>query len=270
MPCKGAAIVPAVRLRAAAGGFLPARPVPRRGTSAAVLLAFVVLFVLLAAPLLVEAGALSGLDQFSLDHLMPALRPQTSRGGSVFTGLYRPFGPGTTWWVVILDLWTFPCSVLVSGLVVGTLLVVSRRRGGTLLALMLAGGWCAGNALELLGKGVIRRPALYLTRGGVRYHASAFDSSFPSGHMIRGAIVLAALALLVPRARGGLRVWYALVAPFLVLSSAHTPSDVVGGLLVGIVLVGGARLLAASPAGPALARPTRAPGRAFPAPRERA
>jgi len=246
-PCssKGAAIVRAVRLRAPAAGFAPARPASQRGASPAVLVVLLLLFALLAA--LVEAGALSRLDQFSLDHLMPALSPPPRGSGSVLTGLYRPFGPGTAWWVVILDLWTFPCSVLVSALVLATLLVVSRRRGGTLLALTLAGAWCAGNAVELLGKGVIRRPALYLTRGGVRIHIPAFDGSFPSGHMIRGAIVLAALALLVPRARSVLRFWYALVAPFLVLSSAHTPSDVLGGLLVGLVLVGGARLLAASP-----------------------
>ena len=71
------------------------------------LLALVVLTVLVAA------GSFTRVDQFSVDHLMPWLRPGSSGpGGSA--GYYRPFTLHTTTWSKLFDLWTYPCSVLIS------------------------------------------------------------------------------------------------------------------------------------------------------------
>jgi membrane-associated phospholipid phosphatase len=205
-----------------------------------------VAFALLAV--LVEAGALTRGDQFALDHLMPALHPESTSGGSVTQGLYRPFRAGTSPLWEAVDLWTYPCSVIISGLVMATALVVSWRRSRLAPALAIAAAWVVGNAVELAGKGVIRRPALYGSAHGVRIHVTSFDNSFPSGHMIRGTLLVAAIGLLWPRARWVLLPWAVLVAPALVVSSAHTPSDVLGGLLMGLALIGGAAALAASPA----------------------
>lgn len=195
---------------------------------------------------LVQAGALTRVDQFGVDHLMPGLNPaETSPNGS--QGLYRPFGPQTNWWSKLLDLWTYPCSVLVSGLVLAALCAVEWRRGRIAAALVLAGAWVVGNGVEVVGKAVITRPALYGAANGVRLHVASFDDSFPSGHMIRGTIVAAAIVLAWRRLAPWVAGWWVLIGPSLVLQSAHTPSDVVGGGLLGLILLLVGRALIESP-----------------------
>ena len=195
---------------------------------------------------LVEAGVCTRVDQFSLDHLMPTLQAGHVPSETMIEGLYLPFSAATGAWWKAVDLWTYPCSVAISGLVVSVACVVSWRRSRLEAGLALAAAWVVGNGVELAGKAVIRRPALYGTAHGLRIHITGFDDSFPSGHMIRGILVAAAIGLVWPRARFWLRAWFALVGPFLVLSSAHTPSDVVGGLLMGLALLGAGEALAAS------------------------
>jgi membrane-associated phospholipid phosphatase len=195
---------------------------------------------------LVQAGAFTRLDQFSLDHLMPWLAP-SQRSGSTLSGLVLPFGPRTNAWCRFLDLWTYPCSVLLSGLAVATAVAVCLRRRRALAGLALAGAWLAGNAVEVVGKHLVRRPPLYGHVHGLRVEVVPFLNSFPSGHMIRGLVVVAAVGLVAPAARPALLGWVALVGPFLVVSSAHTVSDVLGGALVGCVLIVAARALASSP-----------------------
>jgi membrane-associated phospholipid phosphatase len=200
----------------------------------------VALFALLAA--LDVAGAFTSVDQFAVTHLMPPLTPG-SQGPVSVGGLYTPVGAGAPWWTVILDLWTYPCSVLVSGLVLAVVTFLAFRRGRLTAALAVDAAWVLGNAVELLGKETLRRPALYaLSPQGVRFHAVAFDGSFPSGHMIRGIVVVAALLLVAPRWRTPLLAWIAFVGAALVLAADHTPSDVVAGIVVGLALVGAARL----------------------------
>ena len=186
---------------------------------------------------LVELGALTGIDQFALQHLMPAFQGLAKQAGP-YSGLYRPFGVHTSWWIKLIQLWTYPCSVLLSSIIVAAGVYLASRRGGRRIAVALAAAWVIGNVVEVVGKGVIRRPALWAHLHGLRIHVSAFDSSFPSGHMIRGTIVLAMLTLLWPGATRRALAWFALVGPCLVVSAAHTPSDVLGGLIVGVLVVG--------------------------------
>lgn len=201
---------------------------------------------LAALTALVQAGALTRVDQFGVDHLMPALDPaETASNG--LQGLDRPFGPHTNWWSKLLDLWTYPCSVLVSGLVVAAVCAFEWRRGRIATVVVLAAAWVVGNGVEVVGKDVITRPDLYGAAGGVRLHVASFDNSFPSGHMIRGAIVAAAIVLVWRRLTPWVVLWWALIGPSLVLQSAHTPSDVVGGGLVGLILLLAGRGLIASP-----------------------
>ena len=65
-------------------------------------------------------------------------------------------------------------------------------------------------------------------------HVDAFDDSFPSGHMMRGVIVAFAIGLMFTRSWKWAALWAVLVGPALVLQSAHTVTDVVGGALVGL------------------------------------
>ncbi|HLK44887.1 MAG TPA: phosphatase PAP2 family protein, partial [Acidimicrobiales bacterium] len=102
-----------------------------------------------------------------------------------------------------------------------------RVDGVTMCAL-----WLAGNILEGFGKLTITRPALYKAH----VHAAAFDNSLPSGHTIR-SLVAAAAIYLAWRARWAW-LWALVVLVALVVTGAHTPTDIVAGVLVGVVLAG--------------------------------
>jgi membrane-associated phospholipid phosphatase len=189
-----------------------------------------------ALSVLVATGSLNGVDQFSVDHLMPWLRPQ-SQGHGGTAGFYRPFALDATTWTKLLDLWTYPCSLLISALVVIWAAFALWPRYGPVVALAPAVAWVIGNGIEVVGKGTLTRPPLYGTAFGEKVHIQAFDDSFPSGHTIRGVIVAFAVALLFTRWWKWVLVWCALVGPALVLQSSHTITDVVGGLLVGLILL---------------------------------
>jgi membrane-associated phospholipid phosphatase len=194
------------------------------------------LAALVVVTIAVVLGAFTRLDQYSLDHLMPWLSPGTT-GAEGHHGLWRPFKLDESPGHKLLDLLTYPCSVVVSGLVVAIAAVVLRRRLGTVAALAPAGAWIVGNAIELLLKGTIVRPAVYGSSDGERIHVVTFDDSFTSGHMMRGLIVAWALTLVWRRASPWVWIWTVLVGPALVVTSNHTPSDVLGGALVGLLVI---------------------------------
>lgn len=183
---------------------------------------------------LVQAGVLSTIDQFSADHLMPWLTPGNSSGANPH-GFYRPFPLHSPNAIKLLDLWTYPCSVAMSGLIVIATGAILWRRYGRAAGLAPAAAWLLANAVEVAGKGVLTKPAVYGTSYGERVQVVPFVDSFPSGHMTRGVVVAWALALVWRRGAPWLAVWAALVGPALVFSSAHTISDVVGGALVGLL-----------------------------------
>jgi membrane-associated phospholipid phosphatase len=202
---------------------------------------------------LVQGGVLRSVDQFSADHLMPWLVPGNASGVTA-RGFYRPFPLHSPVAIKLLDAWTYPCSVLASALVVigvGTLL---WRRHGPEAGLAPAAAWVLANTIEVIGKGLLTKPAVFGTADGQRVHVVPFDDSFPSGHMTRGVVVAWALALVWRRAAPWLVGWAALVGPALVLCSAHTISDVAGGALVGLIAVVAAHPLAVAPVA------ARAPG----------
>jgi membrane-associated phospholipid phosphatase len=180
---------------------------------------------------LVVAGTLNGLDGYALAHWMPGFRPSSSSGLDL-RGLWRPFTLSDNWWTKLLGLWTYPASVLVSGLVFAAAFVALRRRGAERAALVWAGAWIAGNALEVVGKELLDRPRLH-------WHGAAIESfqgSFPSGHTIRSILVAALLLWFFGRRAWAAVLWAALVLPSLVVIEAHTPSDVLGGMCVGLAL----------------------------------
>ena len=85
--------------------------------------------------------------------------------------------------------------------------------------------------------------------------------------MIRGLVVGFAVALVWPRATRAVALWLLFVPVALVLAAAHTITDVLGGLLAGLILLLGARLLlgAARARGLSPAARERPRGRASPA-----
>lgn len=189
---------------------------------------------------LVASGAATGLDQWACDHAMPF----AGRPGPPPTFLeslvpllhasWRPLG------VAVAQIVTLPGQVVVSFLLV--VLVARRLRAPSWVA-----AWLVASGVELICRHVLTRPALY--RGGV--HATSFDSSWPSGHALRCALVAAVLAAAWPRLRGLFAAWLVAAVVLLVLAGFHTPTDVVGGLLLALL----AGTAAAARAGWALREP---------------
>lgn len=169
----------------------------------------------------VAAGAFTGLDQWSVDHLMPGASFNAQEAG-----LAEALVPlwGTHWdnaWSVAANVVTLPASFLVA-------VALCAWRSRTLAVLVVA-----FTAVEALCKEVLTRPALH---DGAQ-HIVGFDTSFPSGHTLRTVI----LAALVVQPLGA--AWAVASIVLLQLAGWHTPSDIAGGVLLGLLAVLVARVL---------------------------
>jgi membrane-associated phospholipid phosphatase len=176
-----------------------------------------VLFAALAA--IVAAGVFSDVDQWAIDHAMPGARFHT--GTESFVHALIPFY-STRWsapWSVAVNVVTLPASFLVALAIV---FACSR-----LLAVALV----AGVAVELLCKETLDKPALY----DGSFHIVPFDSSFPSGHTLRTVLVAIAVAQVRPRLRVPAALWAAASITLLLLAGWHTPSDLLGGVVLGLL-----------------------------------
>ncbi|HVM58017.1 MAG TPA: phosphatase PAP2 family protein [Gaiellaceae bacterium] len=188
-------------------------------------------FAALAA--LVAAGSLTGLDQWSVDHLMPGAsfsRTKQTTIESIVPLLGAHWHP---WLHGVAEIWTLPASVLPSLAVAGAGWLVLWRRGRRRAALAWAAAWVAGTAIEVLSKETITRPAL--SAGGV--HVVGFDHAFPSGHTARSVLVAATIAVAWPASRIWVAAWAAVAIVLTELAGFHTPSDVAGGLVLAALLV---------------------------------
>ena len=190
-------------------------------------------FTLLA--ILVAIGALSGLDQWSVDHLMRGLTPG-SGNQSLLGSLFPIFHPGKEHGHVAIAALTYGvvwiASVVPSVVLVGAALLYLRSQGRGHLAFRLGVLFVAVNVIEVVGKGLITRPALYAHQAGTKTHIGAFDSSFPSGHMARSVLLAACLVICLPRVWAVAVAWVVAVAVLVVVGGWHTPSDVAGGFLL--------------------------------------
>jgi membrane-associated phospholipid phosphatase len=185
--------------------------------------AFVVLAVLVAT------GAVRGIDRYAAEHWMPWNEPPRHALVQVRT----VFVPETRWTLggTLAALLTYPASPFVSALVVLVCALLLRRRAETAAAVGLCAVWVVANLLELAGKLVVARDPI----------ADAFRHSYPSGHTVRACVAAAAVAAVWRRVHVVVAVWAIAVVPVaLVLLGDHTPTDVVGGLLLAALLLGAA------------------------------
>jgi membrane-associated phospholipid phosphatase len=178
-------------------------------------------------------------DQGAARHVMPGLepdahprsinsRPLPFEGTSLHgAGLVR----------LVADAWTLPASTYVSPFVfaLGTLLL--WRRGRSRIALVLAGAWVAGNAIEWGVKHLVERPAIVAFDHGEPVHIAGLDQSYPSGHSLRSVLLVALVGALWPRATWWTAAWAAGALVVLELGAFHVPSDIVGGALLGCLLI---------------------------------
>jgi len=216
-----------------------ARPVPlwlrvdRLRAAVAILAA-----ALVALAVAVVAGALGPLDRYAVAHWMHGLDPGRAKHTvPPANGIFMPYHPDTPWWQQLLDVATYPASVLVSVLVFAAACGLLWRRGRRPEAVVWAVAFVATNGLEVLLKAALVKPDLYADDGGERFHVAAIDHSFPSGHATRALLLAGVVAYVWRRFALPAAVWAALVPALLVASSAHVPSDVLGAVLLGSAAV---------------------------------
>jgi membrane-associated phospholipid phosphatase len=199
-----------------------------------------------ALAVLVATGALSGVDQWAVDHLMRVVGSgeSPSLAEAAVPLLHAGWHSSVS---VAANIVTVPAQAFVS-----LAIVLALRRPKWLAA------WLAGNAIEVLCKHVIVRPPLYGPHG----HLFGFDSSFPSGHALRAVIVALALGAAWPRVRPLLAAWVVASLVLLVAGGHHVPSDIAGGVVLAGFVVGALALFPRGGAARALgARGLRAPTR---------
>jgi membrane-associated phospholipid phosphatase len=206
---------------------------------ASVGVAAAVAFALLAA--LVAHGTATPLDRYAIDHWMPWL--ERSSGQGTLRSLIVPATRGSLAGTVA-GLWTYPASPLVSAalLVPAALRLVQRGRQREALGWYAA--WLVASALAQAGKTAVHRPHLYhiVINHHERIDITGLQHSFPSGHTARACILAAAVASAWPHLRGLATGWALVVPVALVALGDHTPTDVVGGVLLATALIAGDHL----------------------------
>ena len=185
-------------------------------------------FAALAA--LVAAGAGTGVDRWAVVHAMPfagAPGPPPTLADSIVPLLHVSFHPLGH---AVAELVTLPGQLVISFLLVAAASRHLWRRGRIEAAVLWPAAWLLAVAVEIVFRHALTRPVLY--HHGV--HIVAFDDSWPSGHTLRAGIAAAALAVAWPRLRPLFAVWLAAVMVLLEIAGFHTPTDILGGLLLAV------------------------------------
>jgi membrane-associated phospholipid phosphatase len=181
-----------------------------------------------ALAVLVAAGELTSLDQWAVGHAMPGA---DFTGKPTFADAVVPLW-GVQWHGllhVVSELVTLPASFTPATAIVAVACWMLRGRVG----FGLAAAYAVGNAVEVLVKGTLTRPALY-AHGT---HLTGFDASYPSGHTIRTVLVAVSVAWAWPRLAPLGAAWALASIVLLELGGQHVPSDIAGGLLLAAALL---------------------------------
>ncbi|MCW2975877.1 MAG: hypothetical protein JWM06_1158 [Actinomycetia bacterium] len=203
----------------------------RRSTALALAAAYAALAVLVAA------GALNGLDQWSVDHLMPGLGQAGGKPSLVEAAVPLLRASWSQGLDVVANLVTLPAQALVASALAAVCCLALWRRGRRRSALAWGGAWVIGNAVEVLCKSALARPLLH-----AHGHALvAFESSYPSGHTLRSVLLAGVVTTAWPFARRWVAAWAGASLVLLELAGFHVPSDIVGGLLLALLLISIAR-----------------------------
>ena len=174
---------------------------------------------------LVAAGALTGVDQWACDHLMPLAGTPTGGPPTFLESLVPLFhAPWQPVGAAVTEIVTLPGQLLISFVLVAV-------GAWKLRAPVWLVAWLGSAGVEVVLRHVLTRPSLY--RDGI--HVTAFDSSWPSGHALRCTLVAVVLWTAWPWARAALAAWLLASVVLLELAGFHTPTDVVGGLLLALL-----------------------------------
>ena len=172
------------------------------------------LFCLLA--LLVNAHAFASLNDFAHHHLQPVAGGHGHRHLREFT-----------------EILLFPAAPLVAAILMGGLSVLFYRRGRVSSAIAWPAVLAVGFVVELLAKLVVSQDHnnAWSLMGGL-----SLDSSYPSGHMLRAILLVFAATSLWPRFSSLVVVVFCGVGFMLLVNGWHTPTDILGGMLIGLAL----------------------------------
>jgi undecaprenyl-diphosphatase len=178
------------------------------------------------------SGLLAPLDEAVIHHVTK-ISPGLSPGPRT---MLEP-ADFTTAWSTLNRALEFPASPAVSvALAAGCCwLLLRQRRWQSAFAWL--GVWVAATMIEIACKIFLSRPMLDVTVSGVHLQTATFARSFPSGHVLRAVLIAGAIASLSPRIGLIAMVWAASLLPFRVWTGAHTPTDVIGGVLMGMAAV---------------------------------
>lgn len=126
---------------------------------------------------------------------------------------------------------------------IGTLMVRGYRErtsdGGRLLlcAVMLVLTVAVADQLShRLLKEVIQRPRPYMVLADAIQRVGSGGGSFPSNHAMNSAIIAVMLSTFFPHFRGLWWTYAGLIAVSRVYCGVHYPSDVLGGLMIGVAV----------------------------------
>jgi membrane-associated phospholipid phosphatase len=216
-------------------------PRSRAQTGGAFALAIAAAYAALAV--LVAAGSLSRVDQWSVDHVMPGLsggNRKPSLVAAVVPLLHSSWARAID---VVANVVALPAQAVIASILAGWCCLTLWRRGDRQRALAWGFAWVGGNTVEALCKSILSRPLLH-AHGDLLV---AFQSSFPSGHTLRSVLLAAAVAEVWPAARTWVAAWAAATLVLLELGGFHVPSDIAGGLLLALLLVCGLAMAARRP-----------------------
>lgn len=187
---------------------------------------------------LVATGAMTGLDQSTVDHAMIWVTRGRERSPSLLETAFPLFSRAdnadhvAAAFVSFVARW--PASALPATALFTAACGLLFRRGRRRAAAVWGTAWVTALAAELIAKHTVQRPALSFASEGFVNHISGLDAAYPSGHAMRAVLLGALIASLAPRLWVPLLVWIGALAVTLVLAGVHTTTDVVGGLALGV------------------------------------
>jgi membrane-associated phospholipid phosphatase len=184
-----------------------------------------------ALAVLVATGAVNGIDQWAIDHIMPGLG-DASVAPTKLEALVPLLHSGWNTPLVILgNIVTLPAQALVASAIAAVCWLTLMRRGRTRAARAWSIAWIVANVVEVLCKSVLERPLLHAPRQ-LLY---AFQSSWPSGHTLRSVLLALTVATVWPAAARWVAAWAAATLVLLEVDGYHVPTDIAGGLLLALI-----------------------------------
>ncbi len=201
-----------------------------RKAQRAALLGATLAFSILAV--LVAVGALTRIDNYALGHLAPGELPVESEI-PLLGRLFQYHGHNFDASQVVRLPGTLAASVLM--LLLGC--AILWRRGDRRGVLLWVAAFIAANVVVTVCQVAIAKPALYGLYNTEPVKLSEFDMSFPSGHTMRIALLAALFAYVWQWLRWPLLAWLVVAVVAIEVDHLHTLSDILGGLLLGVIAV---------------------------------